>query len=202
MTAALIVLTVAACGPPASQPELTDPRVIIVRTIQATSGLRTMRVRLDAELRDSSQQAPQGGAVDAVVDVAAGEVSATGAARDGTGQFGVIVADGFLFATSSNGRWMKTPMVGALPLMLFGGGGGPAPNVPAVLLDLADDPETDVRLEGTIECDTGRCYHTRVVLPQGQVWKLVVGLTGIDRAPNGNIQQPPLDQIPVLGFDI
>jgi hypothetical protein len=201
-----IVGTAAACSPTPAAPELTDPREILSRTIQSTAGLRSMRVRVDIEIRDKARPGvPQGGFVEGVLDLGTGEMSLAGTGNDGTGAFAYIQADGAAFArTSANGRWTKAPATGGIAGLLLLGGGGAAPrvDVPRALADLVGDPETVVELRGVEDCATGRCYRTVVGLPPAQVWKLVVGLTGIDQMQGGAAMQPPLADIPPLAFEI
>lgn len=199
------IVGTAACSPNPAGPELTDPREILSRTIQSTAGLRSMRVRVDLETREQARPGvPQGGFAEGVLDVGAGEMSLAGAAIDGTGAFAYIQADGAAFArTTVNGRWTKVPAVGGMAgiFLLGGGAAGPQVDVPAALADLLDDPETVVELRGVEDCSTGRCYRTVVGLPPGQVWKLVVGLTGIDKLPGGAAQPQPAG-IPPISFEI
>jgi len=197
--------TAAACSPNPAGAELTDPREILSRTIQSTAGLRSMRVRVDLETREQARPGvPQGGFAEGALDLVNGEMSLTGAGNDGAGAFAYIQAAGFGFArTSMNGRWTKVPaMNGIAGIFLLGGGAaGPQVDVPAALADLVDDPETVVELRGVEDCTTGRCYRTVVGLPPGQVWKLVIGLTGIDKMPGGAVQPQPGD-IPPISFEI
>jgi hypothetical protein len=201
-----IVGTVAACSPSGTAPELTNPREIAGRTIQATAGLRTMAVRLDLDIRDPARPGvAQGGAAEGVLDLTAGEMSLTGSAKDGSAAFGIITADGASFVNSSgNGRWMKVPAQsgGMAALFLIGTGGAQQPDIPLVLLDLLDDAETSFELRGVEDCTTGRCYITIVGLPPAQAWKLLVALTGIDKVPNAGvpIQQP--QGIPGLAIQV
>jgi hypothetical protein len=164
-----------------------------------------MRVRVDLETRDKAQPAvPQGGFAEAVLDLVNGEMSLAGAGNDGAGAFAFIQADGFGFArTSANGRWTKVPAMGGIAGIFLLGGNVAAPqvDVPAALADLLDDPETVVELRGVEDCPTGRCYRTVVGLPPGQVWKLAVGLTGIDKLPGG-AEQPQPAGIPPIAFEI
>jgi hypothetical protein len=203
---AAIAGTAAACSPSPGGAELTDPREILSKTIQSTAGLRSMRVRVDVEVRDKARPAvPQGGSAEGVLDLVAGEMSLAGVGNDGAGAFAYIQADGFGFArTSANGRWMKAPAMGGIAGIFLLGGNAAAPQVdlPAALADLVDDPESVVELRGVEDCETGRCYRTAVGLPPAQVWKLVVGLTGIDQMPGGAAVQPPLADIPPLSFEI
>ena len=202
-----IVGTAAACSPGPAAPELTDPREILSRTIASTAGLRSMRFRVDLEIRDKARPGiPQGGFVEGVLDLGTGEMSVAGSGNDGAGAFAYIQADGAAFArASANGRWTKAPAMGGglAGLFLFGGGGAaPQVDVPRALADLVDDPETTVELRGVEDCATGRCYRTVVGLPPAQVWELIVGLTGIDRMQGGAAVQPPLADIPHLAFEI
>lgn len=197
--------TAAACNPNASAP-LTDPREILGKTIASTASLSSMRVRLDLDVRNADQPGvPQGGAAEGVFDVATGEMSFTGAAKDGTGAFAYIAADGASFVnTTGNGRWMKVPVMGGglLAMFLMGGGGLPQTDTRQVLTDLVDDAETSVELRGVEDCATGKCYVTIVSLPPAQVWKLVVGLTGIDRMPGAAPITEQPQGIPALALQI
>ncbi|MEX2010869.1 MAG: hypothetical protein WEF51_01390 [Chloroflexota bacterium] len=201
-----IVGTAAACSPNPAGPELTDPREILGKTIQSTASLRSMRVRLDLESREQARPGdPQGGFAEGVLDLGTGEMSLAGAGIDGTGAFDYIQADGFGFARiSGNDRWSKVPAMGGIAgIFLMGGGAvGPAVDVPAALADLVDDPETVVELRGVEDCATGRCYRTIVGLPPAQVWKLIVGLTGIDKLPGGAAAQLQPAGIPPVSFEI
>jgi hypothetical protein len=202
LLAALAIATVAACNPNASAPELTDPGEILGRTVASTAGLRSMRVRADLEVRDQNQPGVvQGGAAEGVFDNGTGEMSLTGAARDGTGAFALISADGATFVNSSgNGRWTKMPAMGGglVAMFLTGQGGAQQADIRLVLADLLDDPETTLELRGVEDCATGRCYVTTVALPPAQVWKLVVGLTGIDRLQGaGQVMEQPQGIPPV-----
>ena len=201
-----IVGTAAACSPNPAGPELTDPREILSKTIQSTASLRSMRVRVDLETREQARPGvPEGGFAEGVLDLAAGEMSLAGAGNTGAGAFAFIQADGSAFVrTSANGRWTKVPAAGGMAGLLLLGGGGVAPrlDVAGALADLADDPETVVELRGVEDCATGRCYRTIVGLPPAQVWKLIVGLTGIDRMQGGAAVQPPLADIPPISFEI
>jgi hypothetical protein len=201
-----LVGTAAACSPNPAGPELTDPREILSRTIQSTAGLRSMRVRLDLEMREQARPgAPQGGFAEGVLDLGTGEMSLAGAGNDGSGTFAYIQADGFGFArTAANGRWTKVPAMGGIAGIFLLGGGAPGPqvDVPVALADLVDDPETVVELRGVEDCATGRCYRTVVGLPPAQVWKLLVGVTGIDKLQGGAAVQPPLADIPPISLEI
>lgn len=200
-----ILGSAAACSPNPAGPELTDPREVLSRTIQSTAGLRSMRVRLDLEMREQARPgAPTGGFAEGVLDLANGEMSLAGAGNDGAGAFAYIQADGFGFARiSGTDRWSKVPAMGGIAGLFLMGGNAVAPEVDmkAALADLVDDPETVVELRGVEDCEAGRCYRTAVGLPPAQVWKLLVGLTGIDRMPGGGVQ-PPLGDIPSISFEI
>lgn len=200
-----IVGTAAACSPNPAGPELKDPREILSKAIQSTAGLRSMRVRVDLETRDKAQPAvPQGGFAEGVLDLVSGEMSLAGAGNDGANAFAFIQADGFGFArTSVNGRWMKVPAMGGIAGIFLLGGNVAAPqvDVPGALADLLDDQETVVELRGVEDCASGRCYRTVVGLPPAQVWKLVVGVTGIDKMPGGAVQPQP-NGIPAISFEI
>ncbi len=200
-----IVGTAAACSPTPAAPELTNPREILVRTIESTAGLRSMRIRIDLEIRNRENPGvPQGGSAEGAVDLGTGELSFAGAAIDGSGAFAVIQADGAAFTRSApNGRWTKIPaMDGLAAIFLLGGGLAPPVDVPRALADLLDDADTAVELRGVEDCATGRCYRTTVQLPPAQVWKVVVGLTGIDRMLGGAemMQQPP--DLPPVSLEI
>jgi hypothetical protein len=80
----------------------------------------------------------------------------------------------------------------ALFLMGGGGAGMQPPDVRKVLASFVDDPDTSVELRGVEDCATGRCYVTQIALPPAQVWKLVVGLIGLDQMPDvgGGLEQP------------
>jgi hypothetical protein len=201
---AAIVGTAAACSPNPAGPELKDPKEILSKTIQSTAGLRSMRVRVDLEMREQARPgAPTGGFAEGVLDLANGEMSLAGAGNDGNGAFAFIQADGFGFArTSGTDRWSKVPAMGGLAGIFFLGGGAAAPavDVPAALVDLIDDPETVLELQGVVDCAAGRCYRTAAGLPPAQVWKLVVGLTGADRMQGANVQQPP--DIPPISLEV
>jgi hypothetical protein len=195
----------AACSPNPAGPSLTDPREILSRTIQSTAGLQSMRVRLDLEMREQARpDVPTGGFAEGVLDLVNGDMSLTGAGNDGAGAFAYIQADGFGFARiSGNSRWSKVAAMGGIAgIFLLGEGAaaGPRVDVPAALADLLDDPETAVQLRGVEDCAAGRCYRTVVGLPPGQVWKLLVGLTGIDRMQGAPVQ-PPAD-IPPISLEI
>lgn len=197
-----IVGTAGACNPTPAAPELTDPREILGRTVASTGGLSSMRVRADLEVRDQTQPGVvQGGSAEGVFDVATGEMSLTGSARDETGAFALISADGATFVNSTgNGRWMKVPAMGGglVTMFLMGQGGAPQPDIRLLAADLLYDPETTVELRGVEDCATGRCYVTVVALPPAQVWKLVVGLTGIDRMQGaGQLMEQPQGIPPV-----
>ncbi|MDQ2965568.1 MAG: hypothetical protein M3R57_06945 [Chloroflexota bacterium] len=198
--------TFTACSPSPAAPELTNPREIVGRTIQATAGLRTMAVRLDLDIRDPARPGvPQGGAAEGVLDLTTGEMSFTGSAKDGSAAFGIITADGASFVSSSgNGRWMQVPAQagGMAALFLVGSGGVQQPDIQPVLIDLLDDAETSVELRGVEDCTTGRCYVTIVGLPPAQVWKLVVGLTGIDKVPGAGVPIQEPQGIPGLALQV
>jgi hypothetical protein len=193
-----IVGSALACGPNTPAAELTDPREILSRTIETTASLRSMRARVDLDIRDANRPGvPQGGFGEGVLDLATGELSLTAAATDGSGAFAFIQAGGASFArNSANGRWTKVPAGegGLVALFLMGGGGGgmPAPDVRKVLGAILADPETTIQLRGVEECATGRCYVTEVGLPPAQTWKLVVGVSGLDQMPGaaGLLEQP------------
>jgi hypothetical protein len=107
--------------------------------------------------------------------------------------------------TSDNGRWTKLPAMGMAGLLFFGGGGGaaPQPDMRRVFVDLLDDAETVSELRGVEDCATGRCYRTAVLLPPAQLWKMFVGLTGIDKMRGGEaMDQPDLDDIPALQLEV
>jgi hypothetical protein len=194
----------AACSPNPAGPELTNPREILSKTIQSTAGLKSMRVRLDLEMREQARPgAPTGGFAEGVLDLVNGEMSLAGAGNDGAGAFAYIQADGFGFARiSGNDRWSKVPAMGGIAGLLLMGGGAVAPavDVPAALAVLVDDPEVVVELQGVVDCAAGRCYRTAVGLPPAQVWKLLVALTGIDRMQGAPAQQPP--DIPPLSLEV
>jgi hypothetical protein len=194
-----IVGSAVACGPSTPAAELTDPREILSRTLETTAGLRSMRVRVDLEIRDAGRPGePQGGFAEAAIDLGAGEVSLTASPTDGTGAFAYIQADGASFArTSANGRWTKVPVAGGgmVALLLMGGGGGAGtqpPDVRKVLGSVLADPEISIELRGVEDCATGRCYVTQIALPPALLWKLVVGLIGLDQMPDlaGELDQP------------
>lgn len=197
--------TAAACSPNPAGADLTDPREILSKTIQSTAGLRTMRVRVDLETREQARPgAPTGGFAEGVIDLGEGEMTLAGAGNDGANAFTFIQADGFGFArTTANGRWMKVPAMGGIAGIFLLGGNAAVPqvDVPAALADILDDPETVVELRGVEDCTTGRCYRTVVGLPPAQVWKLLVGVTGIDKMPGGAVQPQPAD-IPSISFEI
>lgn len=199
--------TAAACNPSPAAPELTNPREIVSQTIAATASLSSMRVRVDLEVRDPARPGvPQGGAAEGVLDLTAGEMSVTGAALDGTGAFALIQADGAFFTrTADSARWMKVPAMngGLLAMFMVGGGGaGQQPDVRVVLSDLLDDAETTVELKGVEDCATGRCYVTVVGLPPAQVWKLVVGISGIDRMQGAPQPMEQPQGIPGLALQV
>src|SRR5437867_3913010 len=106
--AGLGLLVLAACGPGADGPLLSDAREVVGRTIAATAPLRTVRVRFDATMQQAPQQGivpnpgPNGGWLEAEVDLARQELSAHGAASDGSSGFEVIVADGALFVKNTS----------------------------------------------------------------------------------------------------
>jgi hypothetical protein len=192
-----IVGSGAACNPSTPAAELTDPRLILSRTLETTAGLRSMQVRVDLEIRDAARPGePQGGFAEGVIDLVAGELSLTASATDGSGAFAYIQADGASFArNSANGRWAKVPASGGMVALFLMGGGGAGrqpPDVRKVLASFVDDPDTSVELRGVEDCATGRCYVTQVALPPAQVWKLVVGLIGLDQMPDvgGGLEQP------------
>lgn len=201
-----ILVPAIACNPTASPPELTNPHEILGRTIETTAGLRSMRVRIDLDIRDQARPGvPQGGFAEGVLDLGTGEMSVTAAANDGSGAFAYIQADGAAFTrNSANGRWTKFPAMGGMVGLFLLGGGGAAPqvDVPRALMDLLDDVETAVELRGVEDCATGRCYRTAIGLPPAQVWKLIVGLTGIDRLQGGRAIEPPMDQIPPIVLEV
>lgn len=202
---AAIVGTATACSPNPAGPELKDPKEILSKTIQSTAGLRSMRVRLDLEMREQARPgAPTGGFAEGVLDLVNGEMSLAGAGKDGAGAFAFIQADGFGFArTSGTDRWSKVPAMGGIAGIFFMGGGAPGPqvDVPAALADIIDDADTVIELQGIVDCQAGRCYRTAVGLPPAQVWKLVVGLTGVDRIQGGApVQQPP--DIPPISIEV
>lgn len=200
-----LVGTAAACNSTPAGTELTDAREILSRTIQSTAGLRSMRVRIDVEIRDKARPGvPQGGSAEGVIDLGTGEMSLSGVGNDGAGAFAFIQADGASFTrNSADGRWMKLPGMGGMAgIFLLGGGAAPQVDLPRALVDILDDAETVVELRGVDDCATGRCYRTTVDLPPAQVWKLVVGLTGIDRMPGGAGIQPPLADIPPIALEV
>lgn len=197
--------TAVACNPTNPALELSNPREILSRTIETTAGLRSMRVRVDVEIRDPARPGdPQGGSAEAAVDLAAGEMSVTALAKNGSDGFAYIQADGATFVrSSSNDRWTKFPAVGGMAaLFLMGGLGGVQPDARPILVDLLDDVETAVELRGLEDCATGRCYRTAVRLPPAQVWKLIAELTGVDKIPGRDPVVPQLDQIPPLVLDV
>ena len=203
-----LALTVAACpGAPAS-PELTDPREILGRTITTTAGLRTMHVRFDAEVRNGAAgQAPQGIFIEGDVDLPAGELSARGASRDGTGGFAMILAEGAIFVQNDSAeRWTKIPMIGLDAALLFGRaaglGQGQAPDYLGVIVGVAADARTGLELRGIEACETGRCYRTAITISREQIWPIVVKLLGLDRFPGGAAMQPPADQLPTISIEI
>lgn len=203
-----LVGSVAACGPSTPAAELTDPRDILTRTLETTAGLRTMRVRVDLEVRDAANPgAPQGGFAEGAVDLASGELSLTASANDGSGAFAYIQADGSSFVRdSANGRWMQGPAAGGLVAFFLMGGGGanmpPPPDVRRLLATLVADPDTSVELRGVEDCATGRCYVTQVGVAPEQVWELVMGLVGDQMLGGGGagLQQP--EGIPAVALQV
>lgn len=202
-----IVGSVVACGPSTPATELTDPHEILSRTIETTAGLRSMRARVDLEVRDAARPGEvQGGFAEGVIDLATGEISLTASATDGSQAFAYIQADGASFARSSaDGRWTKVPAAGGMvSFFLMGGGeaGMPPPDVPRVLRSILDDPQIRVELRGVEDCAPGRCYVTNVELPPDQVWKLIVGLLGLDRMPGvgAGLEQPA--DIPPIALQV
>jgi hypothetical protein len=193
-----IVGSAVACGPSTPAAELTDPREILSRTLETTAGLRSMRVRVDLEIREAARPGePQGGFAEAAIDLAAGEVSLTASPTSGIGVLAFIQADGASFArTEANGRWTKVPAAGGgmVALLLMGGGGAgmQPPDVRKVLGSVLADPEITTELRGVEDCATGRCYVTQIALPPALLWKLVVGLIGLDQMPDlaGEVEQP------------
>jgi len=199
-----IVGTAAACNATPAAPELTNPREIVVRTIESTAGLRSMRVRVDVEIHDKARPGvPQGGSAEGALDLGTGELSIAGAGIDGSGAFAVIQADGAAFTRNTpNGRWTKVPAMGGIAAIFLLGGGGPPVDTARALADLAADPAITIELRGVEDCPTGRCYRTTVHVPPAQVWKLIVGLTGIDKMQGGvGMQQQPPD-IPPVSLEI
>jgi hypothetical protein len=194
----VIVGSAVACGPSTPAAELTDPDEILRRTIETTAGLRSMRVRVDLEIREAARPGePQGGFAEAAIDLVAGEVGLTASPTNGAEAFAYIQADGASFArTSANGRWTKVPAAGGgmVALLLMGGGGGgmQPPDVRKVLGSILVDPEISIELRGVEDCVTGRCYVTQIALPPALLWKLVVGLIGLDQMPDlaGELDQP------------
>lgn len=200
-----IVGTAAACNQTPAAPELTNAREIVVRTIESTAGLRSMRVRIDVEIHNRENPGvSEGGSAEGVLDLGTGEMSIAGAEVDGSGAFAIIQADGAAFARNTpNGRWTKIPAMGGIAaIFLLGGGGGPPVDTARALADLAADPATTSELRGVEDCPTGRCYRTTVQLLPAQVWKLIVRLTGIDKMQGGvGMQQQPPD-IPPVSLEI
>jgi hypothetical protein len=198
--------TVAACNPNTpAVPELTDPHQILARTIEATAGLKTLRFRVDLDIRDQARPGvPLGGSAEGVLDLSAGEMNVTAVASDGSGGFAYIQAEGATFTrTSANGRWSQFPAVpGMAALFLMGGLGGDQPDPRKILVDLLDDAETGVSLHGVEDCQTGRCYRTTVTLPPAQVWKVFAGITGINDMRGGAQVEPPLNQIPAIALEV
>ncbi len=195
----LVVAGGAAGCQPAAAPALSDPREILAKTITTTAAIRTMHARLDYESRapgsNEGGARGQGGFIEGDVDVDAFEVNARGASLDGTGQFGLVIADGTAFSLDSTGRWTQVgaPIVDLRSVLLGGGAGGASPDVVPILGAILADPATRMELVGVEDCAAGRCYRTKR--------SAVVKLMGLDRIPGG-AEAPPAESIPGITFEI
>jgi hypothetical protein len=213
LAAATLLVAIAACQPTPAAPLLTDPRDILGRTIGSTSAIRSVHARAEISIRNAvpvgqpEQPVNQGGTAEAVVDLAAGEISVSGAAADGTGRFAMIVADGASFSQSSldAGRWIRMPIAGGLgPGAVLG---MPVvakpPDLPALLTEALADPTTTIELRGVEDCATGRCYRVAVGLTAERVFDLFIALSGMDQMPGFDEEMLAAGGfLPALGIEV
>lgn len=189
--AALFAVAAVACNDPVARaPLLDEPREILSRGIEATSLVRTVHVRADLTMRTvvvgQPMAAPDTASIEADIDLGNGELSASGAASDGSGRFGLIVADGATFVQNgANQRWQLVPNVGAgglAGLLMFAVPAARPPDVKALLQRLVADPRVDPQLLGVEACDGAQCYRVSATIAPEVLWDLIVDALGARNA--------------------
>lgn len=206
---AVAVASIAGCQPAAT--ELTDPREILGRTVAASAALRTVAIRAELQIRNPGDVGPgpggaQGGTLEGHVDLAASAASFRLAEFDRQAVGAVTTSGGVTWVQSSGSpRWQQLQgNLASMPLAMFMGAapGGPGPDYPRILAELAADPGIDVQLLGVEECATGRCYHVSVTIPPAELWPLVTKLLGLDRFPGFTPEPPDAAALPPISIDL
>lgn len=199
------VVLASGCGLGTSE-GLTDPRDILARTVRESATIGSVTVAAELRARDARNPGVTGGSLDAQLDLAATELSAGIVDQDGRELGRVIVADGALYTTTSNGRWSQMPFDKGMmnpPMLLLGGGGlGNGPDYFAILTAAAADPAIGINLTGVEDCPTGRCYRTTIQIPPNAVWPLVVRMTGLDQIPGMQPPAPDVSQLPLVSLSV
>jgi hypothetical protein len=194
----------AACGPGTSE-GLTDPRDILARTVRESATVRSVTLAAELRMRDARNPGVSGGSIDAQMDLAAMELNAGIVDQDGRELGRVIITDGALYTTTSNGRWTEMPFEEGMlnpSVLLMGGGLGNGPDYFAILTAAASDPAIGIGLTGVEDCAAGRCYRTTIQIPPNAVWPLLVRMTGLDQVPGMQPPAPDASQLPLVTLSV
>ena len=215
LAAALAVTPgIAGCGTTADE-SLTDPREILTRTLRAGSGLRTVTLRAELQIRDpdnrdAGEAGVEGGAVEARIDLVATEFIARGVSATGAEAVRLISVDRMIFTSTDSRRWQQLPVTPEMlanpaSLLLSGGGGllgGEGPDLVGILGQALREPAIPIRLVGVEDCAAGRCYHTAIEASPESLWALAMQLSGMDRMPGFVPAAPPADQLPRIAIAV
>jgi hypothetical protein len=163
-------ILVGGCGSNDPSFLVTEPRELLSKVVDRMVALQ--RVHLEAQLAEPGGLlgGPDGGALQADLDIANGELSlAAKSTEAAAGPVGVVIADGSVF-TLNGGVWDVTPLADAVS-------SGPLAMLPArerlieLLRAIAADQRVGLERRDPVECSTGRCYALVVTAPMIVLWE-------------------------------
>jgi hypothetical protein len=162
-------ILIGGCGGNDPSFPVTDPRELLSKIIDRTVAVQ--RVHLDAQLVEASNflGGPEGGALQADLDIANGELSlAANSSEAAAAAVRVVIADGRVF-TSNGGAWDVMPLadfVASGPLDML----PPRERLVEALRAIAADHRVGLERRDPVECATGRCYVLVVTVPIVVLW--------------------------------
>jgi hypothetical protein len=173
---AAMLATLAACTGSASvAPDPTDPREILVRSLQSTAALRTVHVAVIAETGQPNGASKNTSEVRGDIDFVNRELafSATTNLGDAGPKTDIVIADHLTYNRWDGGAWSVSGVPGRDPL-------ADIPTMTEIAESIAvavRDPATTVALLEPVDgCGQAGCHRVQATIPRTVVWRALQSL--------------------------
>lgn len=180
---AITALAVTGCGGGSPGASLA-PRDEVVAALRSTADLQTVhalvRVVVTGQGMDETTLTIEGD-----VDLVARELdleATIAPAVFGTSGMRLVVADGFIYSSQTDGSWSTSGDGVSDPIALV----PTTAAIAAAVEEALRDPDTTIRLEGTDDCGDATCDRIRAEIPAAIAWRAVATMIEPLGPPDGS----------------